>query len=243
MPDSLTIETRLGVRTLTLNRPQKRNALNQELTIALLDALDQAEGDDEVACVVLTAVGTVFCAGADLGEVKNFATEDAAAYEQRLVRAARLSLILSGMKKTVLAAVNGAAIGVGASLALGADIVVMAQSARLGYPEVRHGMVPISVMPLLIHAANPKLAFELLAVGDDVDAAQALSLGLVNKVVPDAELQDHVRALAERLATYDHSCLSLTKQLFHKMVGRPLGDAVEIALAASRARAAARLRA
>lgn len=243
MLDILTVETSNGVRTLTLNRPHKRNALNQALIIELLAAFEAADNDEEVACVILTAAGTVFSAGADLGEVKNFANESLDAYEQRLDRASRMTLAIPRMNKPVIAAVNGAAIGAGASLALSADIVLMSQTARLGYPEVMHGMVPISVMPTLLDASpNPKLAFEMLVGGGDVDATRSLSAGLVNQVVADETLQARARELAERIATFDRGSVTLTKRLIDKMNSRPLTEAVEIAAAASRARAQARAR-
>lgn len=236
MSEVLIVERHGAVLFLQLNRPAKRNALNQELVATLIAALDAAESDLSVACVVVTAAGSVFCAGADLGEVSNFASESAAESETRLARTANLYLIMSRMTKTVIVAVQGAAVGAGASLALSADLVISGESGSFSYPEVPHGLIPNMVMPTLLAATTPRAAFAMLALGDTIDAATALSLGLVNKVVPDSMLNETTRMLAERLAGHDRASLAATKSLFKKIVGLPLENAMNTAQAVAMAR-------
>ena len=235
----LRTETQNGVRWLILNRPAKRNALNQELIAALLDALERADSEVEIGCVALAAEGDVFCAGADIGEIKAAAqlTPEEVGLRQR--RTAKLQSAGADMSKPVVAAVHGAAIGLGAALVLAADFVVMAQSARLSFPEVKkYGRTPIGVMPLVARAAAPKLAFELLALGDELDATQALSRGLINRIAADTDLRSDARVIAERLAGYDRGAMSLTKQLLRQMLDLSLEEMVAVSAGASLKRAA-----
>jgi enoyl-CoA hydratase/carnithine racemase len=221
---SLLVENRGAVRLLTMNRPQKRNALNTELTRSLLEALRAADADDSVGCVVLTGAGPGFCAGADLSEFKELS--DPAAAEQRADLTMRLHLAFSLMAKPVVTAINGAAMGGGAGLAIAGDLALMAESARIGYPETRHGIVAAIAMANLVRQVGRKAAFELVGLGDPIDSARALALGMVNRVVPDAGLMDEALRLAERLASVDRPAMAATKRLFHEAADLPLPEAL-----------------
>src|SRR5215210_4767536 len=194
----LRVEDRGAVRVLTMNRPEKRNALNSELTQALLEAMHAAERDDVIHCIVLTGAGPGFCAGADLGEFKGL--QDPELAEKRAELTMQLQLVFSKITKPIVSAINGAAMGGGAGLALAADLAVMAQSAKLGYPEVKHGIVAAIVMGNLVRQIGRKAAFELVALGEPVDAARALELGMVNRVVGETELLPYSISIAEKLA-------------------------------------------
>src|SRR5262245_19599738 len=180
---SLLIENRGAVRILTMNRPEKRNALNSELTNGLLEALRACDREESVGAVVLTGAGQGFCAGADLGEFKGL--QDPAAAEKRAELTMELHLVFSRIRPPIVTAINGAAMGGGAGLAIAADLAVMAESAKLGYPETKHGIVAAIVMANLVRQVGRKAAFELVALGEPVDARKALQLGLVNRVVED----------------------------------------------------------
>ncbi|HJS39552.1 MAG TPA: enoyl-CoA hydratase/isomerase family protein [Burkholderiales bacterium] len=212
---------------LMLNRPEKRNALNTALTQALLDALRAADADESVACVVLTGAGQGFCAGADLAEFKDLTPENQHLVEARAELTMQLHLAMPKMAKPVVTAINGAAMGGGAGLAVAGDLAVMAEDATLGYPETRHGIVAAIVMANLVRQAGRKAAFELVALGEPVDAARALALGLVNRVVPRARLMDEALALAAKLAAVSRPAMQLTKQLFHEAADLPLAQALE----------------
>jgi enoyl-CoA hydratase/carnithine racemase len=223
----LLIENRGAVRVLTMNRPDKRNALNLALTQALLDGLQAAEADESVRSIVLTGAGPAFCAGADLSEFKELTPDNAQAVERRAELTMKLHGTFSQLSKPVVTAVNGAAMGGGAGLALAGDVALMASSARLGYPEVKHGIVAAVVMANLVRNVGRKAAFELVAGGEPVDAAQALALGLVNRVsAPDALMADAL-ALAEKFATVARPAMAATKQLFYRVLDLPFAQALE----------------
>ena len=222
---SLLIENRGPVRILTMNRPEKRNALNAELTQGLLDALLQADEDEGVGCVVLTGAGPGFCAGADLSEFKGL--QDLQAADKRAELTMQLHLAFSRISKPVVTAINGAAMGGGAGLAIAGDMAVMAEGAKLGYPEAKHGIVAAIVMANLVRQVGRKAAFELVALAEPIDAAQALRLGMVNKVTSQEALLPETITLAEKLAGVARPAMAETKRLFHEVADLALGPALE----------------
>jgi len=221
------LEDRGAVRILTMNRPEKRNALNTALTQALLDALRAADADEAIGCVVLTGAGQGFCAGADLAEFKDLTPDKQALVEARAELTMQLHLALPKMAKPVVTAINGAAMGGGAGLAIAGDLAVMAEGAALGYPEAKHGIVAAIVMANLVRQAGRKAAFELVGLGEPVNAQRALALGLVNRVVPSAELMATALQFAQKLAAVSRPAMQLTKQLFHEAADLPLAQALE----------------
>ncbi|MBM3385113.1 MAG: enoyl-CoA hydratase/isomerase family protein [Betaproteobacteria bacterium] len=223
----LLVEDRGAVRILTLNRPEKRNALNSDLTRALLEALRAADRDEAVGSVVLAGAGQGFCAGADLGEFKDLTPENQDLVNARAELTMQLHLAFPKMVKPVVTAVQGAAMGGGAGLAIAGDLAVMAEGAKIGYPETRHGIVAAIVMANLSRQVGRKAAFELVALGEAIDARQALALGMVNRVVPDAELMQEALALAEKLAAVGRPAMATTKRLFHEVADLPLERALE----------------
>ena len=227
MTTLLLIENHGGVRVLTMNRPDKRNALNTALTQALLDALRAADADDSVYCVVLAGAGQGFCAGADLSEFKDLTPDQAQRVSARAELTASLHGIFSKMAKPVVTAIQGAAMGGGAGLALAGDMAVMAASAKLGYPEVKHGIVAAIVMTNLTRQVGRKAAFELVGLGAPVDAARALALGMVNRVVADADLMQETLAIAQQLAAASPQAMAATKQLLHQVAELPFDAALE----------------
>jgi enoyl-CoA hydratase/carnithine racemase len=225
MNSVLLVEDRGAVRVLTLNRPEKRNALNSELSERLLHALREADSETSVGAVVLTGAGPGFCAGADLSEFKGL--QDPQAAERRAELTMQLHLVFSQISKPVVTAINGAAMGGGAGLAIAGDLAVMAEGAKLGYPEAKHGIVAAIVMANLVRQAGRKAAFELVALGEPVDAARALQLGMVNRVVPSANLMSEVTSLAEKLAGVARPAMAETKRLFHEVADLALQPALE----------------
>jgi enoyl-CoA hydratase/carnithine racemase len=214
-----------AVRILTLNRPEKRNALDTSLTSALLESLRSADADEGVRCVVLTGAGKGFCAGADLSEMKSLLDPKAA--DRRSELTMQLHLAFSKMVTPVVTAINGAAMGGGAGLAIAGDLAVMAESATLGYPEVKHNIVAAIVMANLVRQVGRKAAFELAALGEPIDARRALALGMVNRVVPDARVLEEAIALAKKLAEVDRATMAQTKHLFHEVADLALEPALK----------------
>jgi enoyl-CoA hydratase/carnithine racemase len=225
-PDILLVEDRAAVRVLILNRPAKRNALNTALTRALLDGLRAADAAPSVGCVVLTGAGAGFCAGADLAEFKDLTPENQRLVEERAELTMQLHLAFSKMAKPVVSAINGAAMGGGAGLAIAADLAVMAESARIGYPETRHGIVAAIAMANLVRQVGRKHAFELVSLGESLNSHDAMKLGLVNRVVPDADLLPGSLRFAEKLASVNPLAMKATKQLFHEVADLPLEEAL-----------------
>src|SRR4051812_7994057 len=221
----LLMEDRGAVRVLTMNRPEKRNALNLELTHMLLEALQRADKEEGVGCVVLTGAGPGFCAGADLTEFKGL--QDPQAAEERAELTMQLHLAFSRISKPIVSAINGAAMGGGAGLAIAADVALMAAEAKLGYPEARHGIVAAIVMANLVRQVGRKAAFELVALGEPIGAERALELGMVNRVVADAELMPQALSFGDKLAAMAPDARAETKRLFHEVADLPLSAALK----------------
>lgn len=226
--NELLIEDIGQVRVLRMNRPEKRNALNNALTRALVEAMAAAEADDRVHVVVLTGNGAAFCAGADIGEFKDLTPDQMSRVEERAELTMQLHLSVSRMSKPVIAAVNGFAMGGGAGLAIACDLALAARSARFGYPEVKHGIVAAIVLPNLTRQIGRKAAFHMVATGETVDAERALALGMVNAVHADEALMDETLALASRLAVASRAAMATTKQTFHEVVDLPLARGLEV---------------
>ncbi|MEU9036505.1 enoyl-CoA hydratase-related protein [Streptomyces sp. NPDC048352] len=214
-----------GVSWITLNRPDAMNALTPDQRERVIALLDAASADPGMRAVVLTATGKGFCAGADLrssgttgpGPNSGSAPADRVAGDvARLIRlgAQRLVTAVLDCEKPVIAAVNGTAAGIGAHLALACDLVIAAETARFIEVFVRRGLVPDGAGAYLLpRLLGPQKAKELMFFGDAVPAQEAARLGLVNKVVPDGELEVAARDWAERLAQGPTRALALTKQL------------------------------
>ena len=224
---TLLVENRGAVRILTMNRPEKRNALNTELTRALLEGLRAADAAESVRCVVLTGAGQGFCAGADLSELKDLTPDKQGAVEERAELTMQLHLIFSRMAKPVVTAINGAAMGGGAGLAVAGDLAVMAESAKLGYPETRHGIVAAIVMANLVRQVGRKTAFEWVSLGESFSSGKALSTGLVNRVVPDSDVLAEAVSLAQKLSEMNPQAIQATKQLFHEVADLSLDEALQ----------------
>ncbi|MEU1401510.1 enoyl-CoA hydratase-related protein [Streptomyces sp. NPDC005728] len=215
MSESVLHEVRDHVSYVTLNRPEALNALTPAQRDVLIALLAEASQDPDVRAVVLTGTGRGFCAGADLrgGAGGGERIPGDVARTLRLGAQRLVSAVLD-CEKPVLAAVNGTAAGLGAHLALACDLVLAAESARFIEVFVRRGLVPdgggAHLLPRLV---GPQRAKELMFFGDAVPAAEAERLGLVNRVVPDGELEKTAREWATRLAAGPTRALALTKQL------------------------------
>lgn len=197
MSDVVVVERLEHVLLVRLNRPEARNAVDAEVTLGLGTALAEAEADTEIRAVVLTGTGETFCAGADLraisrGESLNPPGTEAWGFA---------GMVTHPVSVPVIAAVNGTALGGGTELVLAADLAVAADTARFGLPEVRRGLMAAAGGAFRLPEQLPrKVAMHLLLTGEPIDAATALRWGLVNDVVPAAEVLDAALALAETIA-------------------------------------------
>ena len=215
------------VGTITLNRPQARNALNGTLLTELLDALDALGGDPDVGVVVLTGADPAFCAGADLKEGSAQQSHDFWTVHERASQSMRLHQKLARLPKPVVAAVNGPAVAGGCGLAMSCDIVIASDHATFGYPEVRRGLVAAMAMVSLSRVVGQRVALDLLLTGRTVAANEALAIGLINRVVPHADLIPAALEYATDMAARSSSALRLTKELFRQVAELDYDRALE----------------
>src|SRR3954465_272043 len=191
-----------GVATITLNRPEKRNAISHALVDELLAAFDEIERSSSLSgalVVILTGAGKAFCAGMDLDELHALLGRTHEENVQDSSRMARIFRRIYDFPLPTIAAVNGAAIGGGTGFATMCDFTLAVPEAKFGYTEVRIGFVPAIVSSMLVWQVGHKIARDLLLTGRLIDAAEAHALGLVNEVVAPEALQERARALASQL--------------------------------------------
>jgi 2-(1,2-epoxy-1,2-dihydrophenyl)acetyl-CoA isomerase len=218
-----------GVALLTLNRPDKLNALNKDLAVALNQALGSISTDKHVSVVVITGAGRAFCAGGDLAAIGKGYQENDLTDLEPLLRAGMQSVLkIRTMRQPVIAAVNGPAAGAGMNIALAADVRIAADSASFGQNFVNVGLFPdyggTYFLPELV---GPAKAAELFYTGEMIDAKTALQLGIVNRVVPAAELADAAKAFARKLADGPHLAIQAVKQVVYGNKREELVEALE----------------
>ena len=224
----LAYESRIA--TITLNRPEKRNALSFEMIGELLAALDEIEQSDALV-VIFTGAGQAFCAGMDLEELKSVTGKSPAENLEDSKRMAQLFRRLYDFPKPTIAAVNGAAIAGGTGLATMCDFTLAVPEAKFGYTEVRIGFVPAIVSSILVWQVGHKIARDLLLTGRIFDAAQARQLRLVNDVVTSESLMNRARELAGQLMENSPTSLRLTKKLLNDFIRDVLDRQTEEAVA------------
>ena len=211
--DTMLLDVSERIATLTLNRPDKLNALSGEMMEELVPIMERLAEDKEVRCVVVTGAGRGFCAG---GDVAGMASGETVPDENPVARLRRLeetSRLLHEMPKPTIAMVNGPAAGAGLSIALACDIRIAGESARFGTAFIRIGFSgDFGGTWMLQRLVGPAKARELYFTGDLIDAREAERIGLVNRVVPDDQLASETRALAERMAKGPPIALARMKQ-------------------------------
>ena len=217
-----------GVQTITLNQPQKFNALSSELLLGLGDALRIAERDATVRAIVLTGAGKAFSSGADITEFNvSVDTTDAGEYLRK--RYNPLITRMRALEKPLLAAVNGVAAGAGLSMALACDVRYAAESARFVVAFVKIGLVPdAGLMYFVPRLVGPAKTLELSWTGDPVGAAEAYELGMVNKVLPDDQVLGHTQEVAARLGRGPAQTLGLIKRGINQAHELPLERVLEL---------------
>ncbi|WP_337188558.1 enoyl-CoA hydratase/isomerase family protein [Phenylobacterium sp.] len=230
-PPPVLAERRGAVAVVTLNRPAARNALNRALLAALHEHLHAAMEDDSVRAVVLTGAGPAFCAGADLREALETppGAEGFWLQYERSGQSLDLHRLLPRLPKPVIAAVNGFALGGGCGVAMSCDLVIASDQATFGYPEVGQGLVAAMVMVSLSRIVGRRQALDLLLTGRKLTAADALGLGLVNRVAPHDDLLDQAVAYAGEVAQHSAQALRMTKSLYYNVAELDLDRALDYA--------------
>jgi enoyl-CoA hydratase/carnithine racemase len=208
----LLVESQGGVVRLTLNRPEKRNALSQNLLARLRDALDALAGDGGARVVVLAGNGPAFCAGHDLTEMVGRSERD---YRELFALCSEVMLRFRRLPQPVIAAVHGLATAAGCQLVAACDLAVAAEGAAFATPGVKIGLFCTTPMVPLVRTIAPRAALEMLLTGQPISAARALELGLVNRVVPADRLDEAVRALADAVLASSPLTVRLGKFAFY----------------------------
>ena len=213
MADTLISEKSSGVLTLTLNRPEKKNALTRAMYQALADGIDGAERDEDVRCVLIQAEGDMFTAGNDLGDFAAMSKGEAAADAARS-RGNPLLIALAKARTPIVAAVNGRAVGIGTTMLLHCDLVFVSDDALLTTPFVNLALVLEAASSLLLPSRIGHVrAFAMFVLGEAVDAKKAVDWGIANASFPRAELRAKARAAAEAVAARPASAAQITKSL------------------------------
>lgn len=219
-------QVRSGIARITLHRPERRNALDQELLTELRDALRASASDEAVRVVLLAGAGKDFCSGMDL---RTFADDSFGGLAKFQAEARNMAGVLLDMRRhprPIVAAVHGRALGGGCGIATAADIVLATDSAQFGYPEVNIGFVPAIVMALLRRLVSEKRAFELIATGSIISAGAAHEFGMINRIVASDSFEADVEEFVAQLASKSTSALMMAKELFYRIDGMPFEAAI-----------------
>jgi methylglutaconyl-CoA hydratase len=226
--ERVVVDLQDGILVITLNRPDKRNAMDTPMVDALLTQLERADLEADVRVVALRGAGKDFCAGADLAEL--LASVDNTP-EQNAAGAAHLGEVFIRMRrlpKPVVAVVHGRALAGGCGLATACDLIVAHADATFGYPEVQRGFVPAMVMAMLRRAVGEKTAFDLVSTGRLLSADEAEHLGLVARVFAPEDFEAETKSLLHQLATASPSALALIKRQLYEIDGRSFEDAIAL---------------
>jgi methylglutaconyl-CoA hydratase len=226
---SLQLSHDAGIATVTLNRPDRRNALSIQLLNELLAVLDELEKSDAQA-LILTGAGKAFCAGMDLDELRSLTGKS---HQENIADSRRMADVfrqLYDFPKPTIAAVNGAAIAGGTGLATMCDFTLAVPEAKFGYTEVRIGFVPAIVSSILVWQVGHKVARDLLLTGRIFDASEGYRLGLVTEVVPAEQMITRARELAAQLMENSPASLRVTKKLINGYIAGSLDRQIESAI-------------
>jgi methylglutaconyl-CoA hydratase len=228
MPEQPTIiaDSKGAVRYLTLNRPNKRNALDNRMVDELKTALGAAQADGQTRVIVLRGAGKDFCSGMDLSRLEALSNASILEHRDDAAQLAMLFQTIRELRTPVIAAVQGRAVAGGAGLAIACDLVIAARSARFGFTEVAIGFVPAMVMAVARRNMSEKRAFEILATGKMLTAEEAERIGLINSVCDDDQHEYEVERRAETIAQLSPSAVMLTKYLLYQTDGLPFERAL-----------------
>lgn len=225
--DQVSIEQEGRVRVIFMNRPEKRNALSEKMASELIRAMAEADADPGVGAVVLTGRGDSFCAGADLADFALTASKTAPVLHREGMASTELFRMGMKMTKPLVAAVNGPAMGGGCGLAAMCHLAVAGENAKFGTPEIRVGIFPFVIFPLMIRAVGPRRALEMALLGQSLSAGEALEMGLVNRVLPDDEFYAGALKLASDLAGRSPLVLRLGLNAFNTAMDMEINKALD----------------
>lgn len=215
-----------SVARITLNRPEKRNALNDQLVSELKECLLRADANESVQVCVVAGAGADFCSGADLAALQKISESSIVENLQDAESLGELFMLIRRVKVPVVAAVRGRALAGGCGLATACDIVLAAQSARFGYPETKIGFVPAMVAAIIRRNVSEKRAFELLTRGGEIRAVEGVAFGLINQVFSDESFASEVETYVAGFERVSRSAVMLTKRLLYRIDSMNFDEAI-----------------
>lgn len=216
-----------SIATITLNRPEKRNALNDALINSLKVALHQANADENLRAIIIKGSGKDFCSGADLSALHKIAESDVLENWDDAHNLMELFALIRKVKIPVIAAIHGRALAGGCGLATACDLVLASKSAIFGYPEVKIGFVPAMVMAILRRNVSEKRAFELITRGFEFDTTTAEIFGLINEIFDDETFEESVKNYVSGYEKISRSAVILSKRLLYQMDGMNFETALQ----------------
>ena len=219
--------TENAILTITLNRPEKRNALNDALINSLKDALREADKADKLRAILIKGAGRDFCSGADLSALQKISENGVLENLSDAENLLELFALIRKIKIPVIAAVHGKALAGGCGLATACDLVLASRSARFGYPEVKIGFVPAMVMAILRRNLSEKRSFELITQGFDFSSEEAERINLINRVFDDETFDEDVKNYVSIYENVSRSAVVLSKKLLYQMDGMTFETALE----------------
>jgi len=225
--DEILTETAGSIAIITLNRPEKRNALNDELIAALKTALREADADDSIKCIVIRGAGKDFCSGADLSALQKIAN---ASLEENLEDARSLGelyKLIREVRQPVIAAVKGRALAGGCGLAMACDLIVAETNAKFGFPEVKIGFVPAMVAAIVHRSMSERRAFATLTLGEEMSAQALSDSGIVHAVADEARFESTLATVTDRYTALSASAVQMTKGLLYDIDGLDFASAIE----------------
>ncbi|MFZ5631440.1 MAG: enoyl-CoA hydratase/isomerase family protein [Bacillota bacterium] len=225
--EQVSVEQEGRVRVVFMNRPEKRNALSEKMTSELITALGEADADPDVGAVVLTGKGDAFCAGADLADFAQMASKTAPVMHREGMASTELFKMGLKMTKPLIAAVNGHAMGGGCGLVAMCHLAAASEKAKFGTPEIRVGIFPFVIFPLLIRSVGPRRALEMALAGESLSAAEAKEIGLISRVFPAGELYSGVIKLAAEMAGRSPLVLRLGLNAFNTAMDMEINKALD----------------
>ena len=215
------------IARITLNRPEKRNALNDEVVTELKDAMRLSASDESVRVVLITGAGKDFCSGADLAALQKVSEASVMENVNNARRMGELFIDMRRHPRPIIAAIRGRALAGGCGLATACDIILAEESAQFGYPEVNIGFIPAMVMAILRRSVSEKRAFELITRGEIIGARAALDAGMINRVFADDEFESRTEEYVQEMAKKSASAVSLAKNLLYHMDSMAFDAAIE----------------
>ena len=224
---SLLTTTEGAIRVLTLNRPEKRNALDDELIAALKAALSEVDADDGVKCVVIRGAGKDFCSGADLSALQKIANASLKENLEDARSLGELYNLIRNVRIPVIAAVRGRALAGGCGLAMACDLIVAETNAKFGFPEVKIGFVPAMVAAIVRRNMSERRAFATLTLGEEMTARDLHTAGIIHAVTDEADFEATLNALTDRYTSLSASAVQMTKRLLYDIDALTFDAAIE----------------